>query len=277
MDEAFTALGHTVLYDIWDAREIAAFGPCAVLFECKLILKEPFRFMRLARSLHKAGIPTATWSLDIPNIGARPWKIPLLIKSGLLDVFASHSMQGLPEISRARSKIIYLPNAAWTSRYNLAGRSLEDLRAPDNSPIDVSFVGNLDSRKYPEHKHRTEFLKALAERLEKLGLTYHFEGAALVAQEQIRLIQASKINVTFGCGADRPGNKSWGMPERCYGIPACGGFLLADERMHARDDFVLDEEIVLFSNLDDCVEKVRYFRDAHRERRKIAENAYAKV
>jgi spore maturation protein CgeB len=67
------------------------------------------------------------------------------------------------------------------------------------------------------------------------------------------------------------------LPERCYGIPACGGFLLADERAHAKDDFICGEEIVMFRDLDDCLQKILFYRGSLAERRRIAENAYRRV
>ncbi len=52
--------------------------------------------------------------------------------------------------------------------------------------------------------------------------------------------------MNIGAAADGEREKSWGLPERCYGIPACGGFLLSDERGHAANDFVVGRELVFF-------------------------------
>lgn len=278
LEEALQALGHSVIYNVWDINEIMAIDAGAVIFEFKQIVKEEIRFLKLTYRLKRAGIPTATWCLDIPNIGARYWKIPLGLRAGLVDVFATHSMQGVKDLKGIRSSLLYLPNAAWTSRYNLGKVSMEDLRNPDIYNLDVSFVGNIDSKKHPEHRHRTDFLNSLAGLLRQNGCSYRFEdGRFLNTGEQIELIQRSKVNITFGCAADRPGNRSWGLPERCYGIPACGGFLLSDERAHAADDFIAGEEIAMFKGLDDCLQKILHYREASDERRGIAERAYRRV
>ncbi|MBZ0157205.1 MAG: glycosyltransferase [Alphaproteobacteria bacterium] len=274
IEEALQELGHTFVYVKWDAGEAIGSGADAVLFEFKNILKEELKFLALSRRLRKAGIPVATWCLDLPNIGARKWKLPLLLKAGLVDIFATHSLQGLPEGGR----VLYLPNAAWLCSYNQGSVTLEDLRDPAWYTVDVSFAGNIDSERYPEHRHRTDFLKTLASLLRGAGITYRFEDSRHMSfREQVGLIQRSRINLNIGCAADRCGEKSWGLAERCYGIPACGGFLLSDERVHGRDAFVEGEEIVMFGDIDDCFRKILYYTQAHDERRKIAENAHRRV
>lgn len=275
LEGALQELGHSVAYNLWDIHEICAHGADAAVFEFKQILKEEAKFLNLSHKLKKAGIPRATWCLDMPNIGARRWKLSLLLKANLIDIFATHSLQELPGSSAA---ILYLPNAAWLSRYNMRGLTMDDLRDTDIYTTDVSFIGNIDSAKHPEHRHRTDFLNALGELLKKNRINYRFEdGRFLDFDAQIELIQKSKININFGCAADRDGERSWGLPERCYGIPACGGFLLSDERLHGRDDFVEGDEIVMFNSLDECMQKIIYYIKADTERRRIAENAHKRV
>ncbi|MFO0752013.1 MAG: glycosyltransferase [Thermodesulfovibrionales bacterium] len=276
IEEALEELGHafTFVRSLWDPDEVIGSGADAVLFEFKHILKEELKFLSLSRRLRKAGIPVATWCLDLPNIGARRWKVPLLLKAGLVDIFATHSLQGLPTADR----VLYLPNAAWLCSYNQGSATLEDLRSPARYTVDVSFAGNIDSERYPEHRHRTDFLEALAPRLREEGITYCFaESRNMSFREQVELIQRSRINLNVGCAADRNGERSWGLAERCYGIPACGGFLLSDERVHGRDAFAEGEEIVMFGDIEDCLRKIRYYIRSHDERRTIAENAYRRV
>src|SRR5438045_7710238 len=45
-------------------------------------------------------------------------------------------------------------------------------------------------------------------------------------------------------------------PERCFGVPACGGFLLSDVRKHAAESFIPGVEWADFLDLDDCVAKI---------------------
>jgi spore maturation protein CgeB len=278
LEEALDNLGHSVEYNIWDIDGIKRRSPAAVYFEFKQILKEEWRFARLSHDLKKARIPSFTWCLDMPNIGASPWKLAAILKLGLLDIFATHSVQGLDTMSGVKSGLLYLPNAAWTSRYNLGKVSLEDLRDPGRYDVDVSFAGNIDSSKHREHMPRTRFLDALAGLLKKEGLTFRFEDSRFMDfSAQIHLIQRSRININVGCAADKDNDRSWGLPERVYGVPACGGFLLTDERIHAKDEFIEGDEIVIFRDTSDCLQKIIYYMARHDERRRIAENAYNRI
>jgi spore maturation protein CgeB len=192
-----------------------------------------------------------------------------------LDIYASHTIQ--PTWNFAPIKL-YCPNAAWVRIFNLRGHSLEEMRDPNFYEYDVSFLGNLDGQRFKEHANRQHFLEDLADRLAKLGIRYRFaQGTGLALLEQVHLIQRSRINLNYGAAADHGAVRSWGLPERCYGVPGCGGFLLSDERKHASDDFDLASEWAGFTDLDDCVEKIQYWL-AHFERsRRIAEAAHARV
>ncbi|MBU1205862.1 MAG: glycosyltransferase [Proteobacteria bacterium] len=275
LEEALQTLGHSVVNNLWSVQDILASQVDAIIFETKQILKREWKFSSLAWQLKKYGIPRITWCLDLPNVGASQWKLTCLKKKLWLDIFASHSLQGL---NNSQVKILYLPNAAWVSRYNLRNLTWENLRDPAIYEVDVSFLGNIDEKKYPEHRARAEFLSSLGHLLGKHRITYRFlDSRFLDFDSQVNLIQKSRINLNVGCAADLAGEKSWGLPERCYGIPACGGFLLSDERRHGRADFKEGEEIVMFKDLADCLEKIKYYLAAPDERRRIAENGYKKI
>jgi spore maturation protein CgeB len=59
-------------------------------------------------------------------------------------------------------------------------------------------------------------------------------------------------------------------------VPACGGFLLADRRRHAAEDFAEDERAE-YDDIEDCVRKIRYFLAHFDQARAIAERARARV
>lgn len=76
---------------------------------------------------------------------------------------------------------------------------------------------------------------------------------------------------------DHGGTLSWSLPERCYGVPARGGFP-THQRMPARGRrFDPATEWAGFTDLDDCVEKIRYRLAHFEESRRIAEAAHARV
>src|SRR3990172_6672195 len=236
LEYALGELGHDWVYLLWDIRSIEAQGADAVLFEFKQIVKEELRFAALSLRLRKCGIPTATWCLDNPNIGSRMWKLHAIAKYRLVDVLATHSLQGL----EGYGNVLYLPNAAMTQHYNLGVHTLEEMRDPGFCTVDVSFIGNFDGERYPEHRERMRLLGALEGILRKLGRSCRFVGGdSMDYGAQTDLIRRSRINLNVGCAADRYDRRSWGLP--------------------------------------DCVEKIRHYLDAHEESRRIAENAYARV
>lgn len=275
LSEAFKTLGHQVFWNIWERKKIKEYKIDAILFETKLILKKEIKFLILSLWSQRHRVVRISWCVDWPNVGASAWKMEALQRLPLLDIFASHDTHGLQS---KKMKIVYLPNAAWTSKYNLRDRTLQEMRDPAFYYWDVSFLGNLDHLAYPEHRPRVEFLESLAKILEQEKINYRFCDSRFMSyEEQVELIQRSRINLNVGCAADGQGEKSRGLPERCYGIPACGGFLLSEERLNAEKDFSIGTEIVVFKDLKDCFEKIRYYLNNFGEARKIAENSYWRV
>ncbi len=277
LQEGIELADHGVRDNIWDINTFISEKIEAVIFEFKYIFKEKWKFLNLAYKLKQHRISVVTWNVDSPwNTGIKRWKVNLLLRSNILSIYATHSLQDTDWIKHAR--VIYLPNAAWTSKYNLRGISLEDLRKPDIYKWDVSFIGNMDKQKYNEHKNRVEFLEKLGNSLKKKSINFLFiDSKDLSFDKQVEIIQRSKINLSCLSAADSMNGDSWGLPERCYGIPACGGFLLAENRVHIKDDFIIGEEVVTYSNIEDCKDKIFYYLDKHEERRRIAENAYHRV
>ncbi len=239
-------------------------------------IKRPLHLLRLKRRLNRLGVPLITWNRDGPyHKGYKAWRLWLLKHVPYFDIYATHTLQDSKDFAPT---VLYLPNAAWSSAYNLAGATLEQLRDPARYERDVSFFGRLDPARYPEMRERSAFLGELARRLETHGVSSSFLHAEkMPLREQVDFIQRSRINLNYSAGADEGAEKSWGLPERCYGVQACGGFLLSDDRGHAADDFGIGEEWVSFDSMDDCVEKVRYYLANFAQARRIAEAAHARV
>jgi spore maturation protein CgeB len=239
-------------------------------------MKRPVDTLRLKSRLRRRRIPLIGWNRDAPwNKGARRHRLWWFRKLRVLDIYMAHSLQGASAFS---SDARYLPNAAWVSRYNLAGRTLEDLRDPQGYHYDVSFVGTLDAEKYPEFAKRAEFFAELERRLAAFGVSTWFRhGKDMPLVDQIELIQRSRINLNFGAACDDGPEKSWGLPERCYGVPACGGFLLSEARVHAGKDFDVGNEWVDFSGMEDCIGRIRHYLANFPKTRDIAEHAHARV
>jgi spore maturation protein CgeB len=231
-------------------------------------VKRPLVLARLRAKLASRGIPYAMWNRDAPwDCAIKPWRRWIIRGTRPVDLHLAHSRQSAATFGDA---VIYFPNAADTAHYNLGGRSLESLRAPEAYEFDVSFTGTLDPR-FSRVRSRVEFLRALRTRLQSLDIRCElFDtslGSPLTVADQARLIRSSRINLSIGAVCDDP-VKSWGLPERCFGVAACGGFLLCDERKHAAETFP-EEAWTSFGDLEDCVRRIRtHLADFDATRRK---------
>ncbi|BCB28698.1 hypothetical protein SKTS_35840 [Sulfurimicrobium lacus] len=274
--EGFEAIGCTFAENLWQPGRSDLENCTACIIDLYEGIRHPFRTLGLKFRLRRHGIPLIAIDRDAPWYrGVRPRRLWLFKALGLLDIYASHSLQNA---DRFAPIALYLPNAARTNVYNLAGRSLSELRQPAAYRYDVSFIGNLNAIRYREHRKRAEFLEELLRRLTALGINCHFaDSAGLSPAEQVDLIQQSRINLNYGAACDNGAQKSWGLPERCYGIPACGGFLLSDSREHAKNDFDRETEWASFDGMEDCIARIRFYLDHFELTRKIAEAAHQRV
>ena len=276
LEEALQDAGCTLARDVWRADEARRLGAEACLLDFCDAARCLRQAWRLARSFRPLGVALAGVDRDAPwHKGVRRPRLWLMARLRMLDLYASHSLQGA---ARYAERVLYLPNAARISAYNLGQRSLESLRIAASYEYDASFIGNLDAARYPEHRARVAFLHALRDRLAGASIRLAlFESSGMSTAEQVRVIQSSRINLGAGAAADDAGERSWGLPERCYGVPACGGFLLSDARRHAADDFVPGREWVEYADLEDCVARIRYYLAHFDEARAVAEAAHARV
>lgn len=279
LEKEFLDLGYTVLRgseSLSDSRlpqallAVSCFRPLA---------RNPFAAIQLARSLKKAGVPHIVWNCEGPShFGEKRWRLLLLRLFKIMDAYAGHSLQNCRGFA---TDVIYLPNAAGRGYCCDDPLRIKQLRNSADYKFDVSFFGNIHS---PEMRPRLAFLTELTQRLDKLRISHSIRKDKFPLAEQIELIQSSRINLSVHAGTDirynsrqryRP--RSWGMSERCYGVPAAGGFLLSDERFHASDDFIPGVEWASFTDIEDCVNRIRYYLDHFQEARSIAEAANRRV
>ncbi len=273
--EGYVALGCGIVEDQWQPGEAALAGVALCVADFVDCARDLRRASALRRRLSRARVPLVALDRDAPfHRGVREARLTCLRWLAPFDVYATHSMQGA---GRYAARTLYCPNAARESVYRISDAGLASLRDPGRYRWDVSFLGNLDAGRYREHARRVEFLRALAARLEPLGLrTFFRDSAGVSAEEQVGIIQASRINLSAMAGCDAGGEASWGLPERCYGVPAAGGFLLQDRRRHAAEDFAEDERAE-YEDLEDCVRRIRHYLGHFDQARAIAERARARV
>ena len=240
-------------------------------------LRHPLTIWGMHRFLLRQGIPLFVWNQDTPHyLNRAAWRLDWLDRARLFDIYATHSL--IDTRRNFADSTLYLANAADITRYHLHGAALADLRDPAGYELDVSFFGAMDGLRYKEMRSRQEFFAALGVRLTARRIRFLFrESAGMSVEEQVALIQNSRINLNFGASCDYGAPVASGLPERCYGIPACGGFLLCDQRTHAADDFTPGENWTGFSGLEDCVAQIEHWLANFAAARDLAERCHAHV
>lgn len=280
--EGLRELGHEVVENVWDVHRYRNEGIEALVIEFPTVFNKKWQSIPLIWQLRTAGIPVATWNVDAPwhMKGLNRFRLPPLLALRFFSVYATHSLQNTSWIRG--TQVLYLPNAAWTRNYHLNGHTIEEICDKSDYRYDVSFIGNLSSDRFPEHRRRVAFLKELEQFLKAEGLKYFFADSfcinlSLSHAEQIDIIQNSRINLSCIAATDSTGIPSWGLTERCFGVPASGGFLLMEDRVHVKDCFDVATEVASYNGLDDCKAKILYFLANDEERRRILVQAHDRV
>ena len=273
--EGFEALGCEVIENQWMPGRAALEGMELCIADFVDCARRVRRTLALRKRLAGARVPFIALNRDAPfNRGLHPARLAALRLLKPFDAYASHSMQ---DAARYAHRVLYCPNAARESVYRVSDAELAEMRDPSRYRWDVSFFGNIDVARYAEHARRTAFLEALKSRLDGSGISASFRHSSNISsEEQVAIIRSSRINLSTFAGCDAGAEPSWGLPERCYGVPACGGFLLSDRRRHAADDFAADERAE-YDGIDDCVRNIRYYLGHFGEARAIAERARARI
>ena len=269
--EGFEALGHEVVENQWRPERAALEGTALCVADFVDCARQVRRTLALKNTLVGSSVPFIALNRDAPfNRGIHATRLSVMAWLKPFDAYAAHSMQAATKFS---ARTLYCPNGARERIYQASEEQLRAMRDPGSYRWDVSFFGNLNARRYREHARRVAFLGALEAKLAPLGVKTLFrDGAGLSDDEQLDLIRHSRINLSTCAACDAGAAPSWGLPERCYGVPACGGFLLADRRRHAPEDFA-DGEHADYEGLEDCVAKIRYYLAHFGEARAIAERA----
>ncbi len=224
------------------------------------------------------GIATALWTIDSVKLGDS--RIALAPYFDFVFCGGTEMMQAL-EGSRLRNAPQWLPFACDPELHRPVKLSAEEKPLYD---CDVAFVGSLHSGLYP---NRLPMLEALADfdmgiwgpgvRDVPTSSPIHtkIRGDGIGYREWTRIYSAARIvlcaHLTGSYGPCRQASP------RVYEVLACGGFLLCDDQPDVRALFEDGRELVIFRNLTDLRERVRYYLDHDQKRSEIASRGRAKV
>lgn len=104
------------------------------------------------------------------------------------------------------------------------------------------------------------------------GLKIHEKGFADYEKEMPYIFHNSKINLNITSKTIESG-----VPLRVFDILSCGGFCLTNYQPEVAEYFVDGEDLVMYSGMEDLVEKVAYYLEHDKEREQIARNGYEKL
>lgn len=92
-------------------------------------------------------------------------------------------------------------------------------------------------------------------------------------QKEVPLIfRSSKINLNITSKTIESG-----IPQRIFDILSCGGFCLTNYQPEIAEYFEDGVDLVMYTGMEDLLEKVKYYLGHEEERQQIAENGYRKV
>ncbi len=99
-----------------------------------------------------------------------------------------------------------------------------------------------------------------------------FCGSVDYLNEMPQVFRASKVNLCPVLKA----NKS-GIPLRALDIMGCGGFLLSSYQPELDEYFIDGQDCVMYSSIEDAIEKTAYYLEHEDERKAIAESGFSRI
>ena len=105
------------------------------------------------------------------------------------------------------------------------------------------------------------------------------DGERVSTEDSVKIFNATSINVNLHSSTYHDGVNPFGdfVNPRTFEIASCRAFQLADERRHLNDCFVVGDEMVTFSSLQDFRDKAAHYLANPHERIEIAEAAHQRV
>ncbi|HKM35324.1 MAG TPA: DUF3880 domain-containing protein [Lachnospiraceae bacterium] len=99
-----------------------------------------------------------------------------------------------------------------------------------------------------------------------------FKGSAKYYTEMYQIFKASKINLNITLKILQSG-----MPLRALDVMGAGGFLLSNYQEELMDNFVPEKDLVLYTSIEDAVDKASFYLHHEDLRQTIAQNGHNKV
>lgn len=182
----------------------------------------------------------------------------------------------IPKMRKAGSKRVkYLPFASDPDIHRKIELSEEEKMIYGG---DICFIGNFIAK-----SKRTNILKALVdfdlkiwgngwERARDIDLNKLFVGRPAYGEEMVKIYNACKISINI-----HHEQSVSGVNMRTFEAPACGCFLLSDEKPELANFYKIEEEIVCYKDITELREKLEYYLENSKQREEIAKKAQEKI
>lgn len=99
-----------------------------------------------------------------------------------------------------------------------------------------------------------------------------YRGVVDYAENMPKVFKCSKINLNLTSKSIKTG-----VPLRIFDIMGAGGFLLTNYQQELPEYFIIGEDLDVYENETDLIEKIRYYLAHEEERKQIANNGQRKV
>jgi hypothetical protein len=226
----------------------------------------PFQLLNKAVNM---GIPIVQFDCDPLrrfNKGGDPWileryhrKLATHFLTPAPHTIPLYEAQGMPV------KVMYFGCPSWIDRCNI------------RKNIDVSFVGQC-------HGLRQQVVDSIRKAGINIKCYGHFwsdhpDNHPIVTEDKMcEIFNRSKINLNFTWISQPPYQHQW--KGRHAELAGAGAFQIATygaEEMQGFDDFLLaGRDFIQVYTIDEMIDNIKYYLANHKERKRIADNAYAR-
>ncbi|HOK39436.1 MAG TPA: glycosyltransferase [bacterium] len=212
--------------------------------------------------LYDYQIPIVIWQLDEPYmLNSDNFKKNTIKAISLSSLYCINSLEIENFYIINNIPYLFLPVCGIDYFYN-------DFIVEENFKYDFSFLGS-------SNNYREEFFKKLQNILgEKYRSRYDISGTIDYFK---KLLTETKINLSIGNAHPSEFHTNWSPTDRLFRAPLAGSFILHDFRKHILDLFKEGEEVVIYYDFDDCVDKIKYYAENKEARIKIVKKAREKI
>lgn len=142
-----------------------------------------------------------------------------------------------------------------------------------NYTYQISFGANADKERIAQIKTLINQDESIAKDLFIFGSGWskfkEINSKEIKGAAYFKTIAKSKINLNFLRNQNKGAHNL-----RTFEIPACGGFMLHEYSEEAMEIFKPDIHAVYFKTMEDCIDKIKYYREKDYERIEIAKAGY---